>query len=239
MCSISSSTSGFADHNLTIYHLTQDQLQLLWHQWLGHLHSWCVSDMHKFAHSVPPVPLATDLDQCPICAQAKLHKAACGQSSLKHATQCFQGISVDFSFMIQHSANTDCICQLTGLHGVTCYCLITNHYSGMIHGAVFCSKAPPLDFLNTWHAQYGLPNTVPDKYVHFDLGGELGWCTEVVELFCQTGYAVETTEPDSSHQNGPGKHPHCSIAEGLQVMLGGATLEPKFWPYTFEHCLHL
>jgi len=85
----------------------------------------------------------------------------------------------------------------------------------MLHGAVFCSKAPPLDFLNTWLAWYGLPNTVSDKYVRFDLGGELGWCTEVVELFHLAGYAIETTAPDSSHHNGPGKHPHCSIAEGL------------------------
>jgi len=57
--------------------------------------------MHKFAHGIPPVPLATDLDQCPICAQAKLHKAAHGQSSSKRATQGFQGISVDFGFMVQ------------------------------------------------------------------------------------------------------------------------------------------
>jgi len=85
----------------------------------------------------------------------------------------------------------------------------------MLHGAVFCSKAPPLDFWNTWLAQYGLPNTVSDKYVHFDLGGELGQCTEVIELFCLAVYAIETTAPDSSHQNGPGERPHHSIAEGL------------------------
>ena len=93
--------------------------------------------MHKFAHGIPSVPLATNLDQCPICAQAKLHKAARGQSSSKHATQCFQGISVDFGFMVQRSANTDRSSQLTGLHGETCYCLIADHYSGMLHGAVF------------------------------------------------------------------------------------------------------
>jgi len=119
---------------------------------------------------------------------------------------------MDFGFMVQRSANTDRISQLTRLHGKTCNCLITDHYSGMLHGAVLCSKAPPLDFLHTWLAWYGLPNTVSDKY---NLGGELGWCTEVVELFCLAGYAIETTAPDSSHHNGPGEHPHCSIAEGL------------------------
>jgi len=75
--------------------------------------------------------------------------------------------------MVQHLANSDHICQLTGLHGETCYCLITNHYSGMLHGAVFCLKAPPLAFLNTWLAQYGLPNSVPHNYACFDLGENL------------------------------------------------------------------
>ncbi len=141
--------------------------------------------------------------------------------------------------MVQCSSNSEPVCQLTGLHGETCYCLITDHYSGMLHGAVFRSKAPPIEFLNTWLAQYGLSNSVADKYVCFDLGGELGHCTEVIALFQHAGYAVEPTAPDSSHQNGPGECPHHSIAEGLQVMLGGAALEPKFWPYAFEHYLCL
>jgi len=141
--------------------------------------------------------------------------------------------------MVQCSSNSEHVRQLTGLHGETCYCLITDHYSGMLHGAVFCSKAPPVEFLNTWLATYSLPNSVADKYVHFDLGGELGRCAEIVTLFQHAGYAVEPTAPDSSHQNGPGEHPHRSIAEGLRVMLGGAALEPKFWPYAFEHYLCL
>jgi len=197
--------------------------------------------MHKFAIGVPSVPMDTDLDHCPIwcCIRVKLHKSACGHNSSKQATQCFQGISIDFGFMVQRSSNSEQIHQLTGLHGETCYCLITDHYSGMLHGTVFCSKAPPIEFLNTWLAQYGLPNSVADKYVHFDLGGELGHCMDIVKLFQQAGYAIKPTAPDSSHQNGPGEHPHQSIAEGLWAMLGGAALEPKFWPYAFEHYLCL
>jgi len=99
--------------------------------------------------------------------------------------------------MVQWSSNIDHIKQLTGLNGETCYCLIVDHFSGMLHGSVFHSKAPPIKFLNTWLAHYGLPNTVPDKYVWFDLGGELGHCTEVVTLFQNAGYAIEPTAPDS------------------------------------------
>jgi len=177
-----------------------DQLWLLWHQYLGHLHSQWVSDMYKFAIGIPSVPLDTDLDHCPICIRAKLHKAARGHSSSKWMTQCFQGISINFGFMVQHSSNSKWACQLTGLHGETCYCLIMDNYSRMLHGTVFHSKAPPIKFLNTWLAQYGLPNSVADKYICFDLDGKLGHCTDVAELFQHAGYAGEPTAPDSSHQ---------------------------------------
>jgi len=102
--------------------------------------------------------------------------------------------------------NIDQAKQLTGLNGKTCYCLIVDHFSGMVlHGAVFHSKAPPIEFLNTWLACYGLSNNIPDKYVWFDLGGELGCCADVVTLFQNASYAIKPTAHDSSHQNGPGE----------------------------------
>ena len=53
-------------------HLNRDQLHILWHQCLGHLHSCHVSNLHKFAQGVPSVPVATDLDSCPVCTHAAL-----------------------------------------------------------------------------------------------------------------------------------------------------------------------
>jgi hypothetical protein len=76
----------------------------LWHQRLGHLHSRRVSDLHKYARGVPHVPIATELDSCPVCAGAKLRRAACSTTDSRHATQCFQGILIDFGFMVQKSA---------------------------------------------------------------------------------------------------------------------------------------
>jgi hypothetical protein len=96
-----------------------------------------------------------------------------------------------------------------------------------------------LDFLNRWLAQHGLPKDVPNKYVRFDQGGELGRCTAVVDLFSAAGYQVETTAADSSHQNGPGERPHQTIANGMRTMLAGAALPMKFWPYAFHHFLRL
>jgi hypothetical protein len=63
---------------------------------------------------------------------------------------------------------------------------------------------------------------------------------DVIQLFTNAGYIVETTAPDSSHQNGPGERPHRTIADAIRTrMLSGAALPPKFWPYTFHHFLRL
>jgi hypothetical protein len=64
-----------------------------------------------------------------------------------------------------------------------------------------------------------------------DLGGELGLCPEIVELFEKSGYKIETTAAQSSNQNGPGKQPHQTIANVLWSMLVGAGL------YAFCHYL--
>jgi hypothetical protein len=109
----------------------------------------------------------------------------------------------------------------------------------MLFGQCFASKAPPLEFLNSWLALYGLPTMTPDCYVRFDLGGELGRCNDVVQLFTNAGYHVKLTAPDSSHQNGPGEWPHRTIADGICMMLAGAALAPKFWPYAFHHFLRI
>jgi hypothetical protein len=44
-----------------------------------------------------------------------------------------------------------------------------------------------------------------------DLGGELGRCQEVLDLFTQAGYTMEPTPPNSSHQNGSSQHWQCEL----------------------------
>jgi len=195
--------------------------------------------MHCFAIGIPPISLPDDLDNCPICLSSKIHRAPWGKLDTHHATWCYQGISIDFGFFVQRSSDPNRIHQLQGLNGETCYCLIACHHSGMLFGESFCSKTPPVDFLNRWLARYALTSDIPDKYVHMDQGGELGRCPEIVALFESAGYAIELTAPDSSHQNGPGEQPHCTIGDAIQMMLAGADLEPHFWPYAFRHFLRL
>ena len=104
---------------------------------------------------------------------------------------------------------------------------------------MFCFQAPSVNFINHWLARHGLPVQAKDKYVHFDLCVELGKSPEIVHLFERAGYSVEPTAPSSSHQNGPGEHPHQTIGDAIRTMLAGADLAPKFWPYAFHHFLRL
>jgi hypothetical protein len=224
----------------TLSHLSRDQQRILWHQRLGHLHSRRVSEAHKFARGIPPVPIAGDLDKCPVCLHAKLRKAAASKVDSRRATQCNQGISVDFGFLVQGSKDSTRKRRLAGINGETCYCLIVDHYSGTLYGETFRTKAPPTDYINRWLAQHApARDDVADRYVRFDLGGELGHSPAVVKLFEDAGYSVEPTAPDSSHQNAPGERPHQTIGDALRAMLGGADLPAHFWPYAFHHHLRL
>jgi hypothetical protein len=83
----------------------------------------CSSIRHQCASHHETWPL----DNCPICIKAKLHKAARGVDSFCRATQCYQGISVNFGFIVQHSsADSARVKRLSGLHGETCYCLLVD-----------------------------------------------------------------------------------------------------------------
>jgi hypothetical protein len=223
----------------TLSYLSRDQQRILWHHRLGHLHSRRVSDVHKYAQGVPSVPIAGELDKCPVCLHAKLRKAAASKVDSRRATHCNQGVSVDFGFLVQGSKDSARKQRLQGLNGETCYCLVVDHFSGTLYGETFRTKAPPTDFINRWLAQHAPARDIPDRYVRFDLGGELGHSPEIVKLFEDAGYHVEPTAPDSSHQNAPGERPHQTIGDALRAMLGGAGLEAKFWPYAFHHHLRL
>ena len=76
--SVASLSPQLTDPDDAVYqlcHLNQDQLRILWHQHLSHLHFHHVSDLHKYAQGVPSVPIASELDSCPMCVHAKLHHA--------------------------------------------------------------------------------------------------------------------------------------------------------------------
>ncbi|KAI2490990.1 Reverse transcriptase (RNA-dependent DNA polymerase) [Fragilaria crotonensis] len=223
--------------DLLVGSLSRPALTMLWHQRLGHLNFRRLSELHRHTRGLPALSMPSAIDQCAVCLAAKLRKAPRGSASTMIATICLQGLSIDFAFMVQRSGDPKRFDNLVGLNGETCYALITDHYSGRIFGRAFATKAPPVDWLNSW-----LANNAPacsDKYVRMDGGGELGRCHEIRDTFTNFGYQVQLTGPDSSHQNGPGERPHQTIGDALRAMLTGAALRPAFWPYAFYHYVRL
>ena len=226
--------------NHCVCQMTAHQEQFLWHACLLHPSNYLYDHMikHKTATGLPnSSSVVHELDNCPVCQKAKLTKAPRSKESSCQADVCYQGLSVDFGFIVQSSKDTKRFCHLQGYYGETCYVIITDHKSGTVFGDCFSSKAAPIAFLDNWLRKYGLPHNHPNKYVRLDGGGELGRNRKVIELFEKAGYDVERTAPDSSHQNGPGERPHRSIGNALCAILSGAGLEAHFCPFAFHHYL--
>ena len=224
-----------------IHSLSRDQLKLLWHLRLGHLNAGRISTLHKCLRGFPKLPDCNELEKCPICTENKLHRSSRNPSnSTRTATIPFQGLSVDFGFVVQKSStDSDRVRRLQGHNGETCYCVITDHATGMTFGECFVSKAPPIEYFNAWLAKYNPSADVKDKYVRFDPGGDLGKCHEVLDLFEKAHYDIQLTAPGHSHQNGPVERPHRTIGDAMRTMLRGADLPAKFWPYAFHHYLRI
>ena len=163
----------------------------------------------------------------------KLRKQPSGNAMTMRSTTGNQGISIDFGFMVQKSRDKKRHHNLIGLNSETCYALITSHYSGQLYGRAFSTKAPPVDWINSWFANNA--PSCPNKYVCMDGGGELGMSRDIHQTFANFGYAVELTGLDSSNQNGPSERPHQTIGDALRAMLSGANLQPRFRSYAFYH----
>jgi hypothetical protein len=131
--------------------------------------------MHKYAIGVASLPIATEIDDYPICLKGKLHDANRSTSSTRKATQCNQGISIDFGFIVQSSKDRERVRRLGGLHCETCYVLHT-HSCVTILVTYFTVLLFAPSALPSSGSPNGLPDgpTVNSTYVRMYLGGELG-----------------------------------------------------------------
>ncbi len=202
------------------------------------MHHRRVSDLHRYVHGVPNLPMTTEIDDCPVCLKAKLQKSDRGKGPSSTATEPLQGLSIDFGFVVQGSKDSKRTEEYTGLNGETCYCIISDHYSGMLYGKTFASKAPPIEWFTNWLTLHS-SNAVKNKFVRFDPGGDLGNCREVLETFKRFGYEPQVTGADASHQNPFGERPHRVIGDRMRAMLLGAGLKSSFWPYAFRMIIRI
>lgn len=121
------------------------------------------------------------------------------------------------------------------VHPYFCFC--TDHFTGIKHGDTRISKVAPVLWLKRFFAQYN--PQYRNKYIYMGQGGELFNNPEVKNRFQKSGYEISPTGADASHQNGPVKRAHQTIADMMRSLLTGANLNPKFWPYAFYHSLRI
>jgi hypothetical protein len=103
------------------------------------------------------------------------------------------------------------------------YVLLRDHFSNTLYGAA------PIEWLTKWLAAKGAGPTVDSKYFRMDLGGELGRCQEILDLFTQAGYTVEPTAPNSLHQNRPIERPYRETLEIRSVPCSRVPLWHLVW----------
>ena len=221
-----------------LYKMKSDAEWQLWHQRLGHQLDDAMQSASKHIDGVPDLPTRDRiLEQCSTCLQAKQTKIPAKGTTLK-ATKRFQGFSIDFSFSGVKSKTTGRRKDYLGIHGETCWCLITDHFSKYIWGRTFKSKAVPLQYLRDFLATHCATRD-PSRYVYLDQGGELYGCHQVQKLFERYGFQIRPTGSDSSHQLGPVERTHRTVANSIRAQLIGAALDVRFWPYCFDHTLRL
>ena len=78
--------------------LTHNQLCALWHMHLGYVNKRLVLDLHKYVDGIPALPHSDILHSCPMCTQAKFHKANYGDTNTTEATDCWQDIQIFWCF---------------------------------------------------------------------------------------------------------------------------------------------
>ncbi|KAI2495082.1 hypothetical protein MHU86_19437 [Fragilaria crotonensis] len=215
--------------------LSRSALRMLWHQRLGHINFRRLSEMHRFVKGMPQFKIPSEIEGCPICLAAKLRKAPAGTKTTMRATECYQGVSIDFGFMVQKSRDSERHNNLVGLNGETCYVLLTDHYSGRLFGRAFATKAPPIEWINSWLASNAPAPTNMSAWTEAANWANVARSTELSRTL-DTRWNSQDQTP---HQNGPGERPHQTIGDALRTMLSGADLRPNFWPYAFYHYIRL
>ena len=131
----------YIQQNTPIQALKAETEWLLWHQRLGHPSDYYLYNAYKYVKGIPWFKHETKvLDICPTCIRAKQVKEPAGPNSTWNATQPYQGLLVDFSFLGTCSKDPGRAKDYVGLNGETSWILITDHYSQKNHGATRISK---------------------------------------------------------------------------------------------------
>jgi transposase InsO family protein len=245
-------------------------LRTLYHQRLGHLGYRRLSTLHKYVDGVPAGLSGDDpIGACPVCLANKMQRSPTRASSPFVATQPFEGLSMDFGFVVQRPDRSK-MGDSTQLFSTALreppdrilspdefrrlepaqkyeYQLGLNGETGYLiirdhySGAVYgTAVVSKAPPLDFLRAFLERHRcTSSVKIVRLDQGGDLGGSRRLRELLSSFGYQIQLTAPDTPQQNGFIERINQDVGSYLRTALGGADLPPRFWPFAFHLFLRL
>jgi len=176
-------------HELKLHTLSAKEERSPWHQRLAHCGDEQLCRARMFSDGAPEMRLGKDsaLDSCPACLAANMKSRNRGDGETRTAAEPGQGLSLDFSFLGQHSKNATNPEQMwindhMGVHGETSYLLLHDHATERLDGVCRQSKAPPTAWLKKWLTK-NVKDDVKDWHVFMDQGGEARRSKEIRDLF--------------------------------------------------------
>jgi len=176
-------------HELKLHTLSAKEERSLWHQRLAHCGDEQLCRARMFSDGAPEMRLGKDsaLDSCPACLAANMKSRNRGDGETRTAAEPGQGLSLDFSFLGQHSKNATNPEQMwindhMGVHGETSYLLLHDHATERLDGVCRQSKAPPTAWLKKWLTR-NVKDDVKDWYVFMDQGGNACRSKAIRDLF--------------------------------------------------------
>ena len=155
--------------------LKKEAEELLWHQRLIHGGDHSYDTIHKHVDGIPNMSGLEfdDVTKCSTCLRTKLTKVSPGHTSLRDKLKVpYQGLYVDFGFSGKVQCDKDGKVieetqkEVEGINGETCWILISDGKTSMLHGDCRLTKASPINYLRSFLCEYS-PNC-PDKWVVLD-----------------------------------------------------------------------
>jgi hypothetical protein len=120
--------------------------------------------------------------------------------------------------------------------GYITYLLIVDGHTHKVWVYPIKMKEHPIETVDLFLQQFGLRDGT-QRYIHTDQGGELAKSTAFCNIVAKHGYAIKSTGPNVSSQNG--RRDTALLPTMVWCMLYGASLSAEFWADALVYAAYL
>jgi hypothetical protein len=117
--------------------------------------------------------------------------------------------------------------NITSIDGYRGYLIVVDRKSRYTWVFVMKSKAPPLNVMDTFPQKHG-NQTVQQKTLRTDEGGDLWGSEDIKTLALKHGYCMELTAPGTPFQNGLAERPNQTFGNMVRCLIHSVNLGPEY-----------